>query len=141
MRLTDKQTGYALLRIALGVNFFMHGAIRLYSGLGAFASSTAEHLAKSPLPHGFVLGFGYAIPFLEVLLGLGLILGLFTRLALTLGAVFIMALTIGVTSNQQWDVAGQQLVYSIVFFLLLFFHEHNALALDRGRIISRSPKY
>jgi thiosulfate dehydrogenase [quinone] large subunit len=141
MRLTDKQTAYALLRIAFGVNFFMHGAIRLYSGLGAFASSTAEHLAKSPLPHGFVLGFGYAIPFIEVLLGLGLISGLFTRIALTLGAVFIMALTIGVTSNQQWDVAGQQLVYSIVFFLLLFFHEHNALALDRGPLISGSPKY
>jgi thiosulfate dehydrogenase [quinone] large subunit len=130
MKLTHKQTAYALLRIALGVNFFMHGSIRLYSGLGAFASSTAEHLAKSPLPHGFVLGFGYAIPFIEVLLGLGLILGLFTRLALTLGAVFIMALTVGVTSNQQWDVAGQQLVYSVVFFLLLFFHENNAFALD-----------
>jgi thiosulfate dehydrogenase [quinone] large subunit len=130
MNLTHKRTAYALLRIAFGVNFFMHGGIRLYSGLGAFASSTAEHLAKSPLSHGFVLGFGYAIPFIEVLLGLGLILGLFTRLALTLGAVFIMALTIGVTSNQQWDVAGQQLVYSIVFFLLLFFHEHNALAVD-----------
>ena len=68
MDLTHKQTAYALLRIAFGINFLMHGAIRLYSGLGAFASSTAEHLAKSPLPHGFVLGFGYAIPFLEVLL-------------------------------------------------------------------------
>jgi thiosulfate dehydrogenase (quinone) large subunit len=133
MNLTHKQTAYALLRIAFGINFLMHGAIRLYSGLGVFASSTAEHLAKSPLPHGFVLGFGYAIPFIEVLLGLGLILGLFTRLALTLGAVFIMALTIGVTSNQQWDVAGQQLVYSVVFFLLLFFHENNALALDGRR--------
>jgi hypothetical protein len=32
-------------------------------------------MAKSPLPHGFVLGFGYAIPFLEALLGLTLILG------------------------------------------------------------------
>jgi thiosulfate dehydrogenase [quinone] large subunit len=133
MRLTDKQTAYALLRVAFGVNFFMHGTIRLYSGLGGFASSTAEHLVKSPLPHGFVLAFGYAIPFIEVFLGLGLILGLFTRLALTLGAVFIMALTIGVTSNQQWDVAGEQLVYSAVFFLLLFFHENNAFALDGRR--------
>jgi thiosulfate dehydrogenase (quinone) large subunit len=42
----------------------------------------------------------------------------------------MMALTVGVTANQQWDVAGQQLLYSVVFFLLLFLIEHNALALD-----------
>jgi thiosulfate dehydrogenase [quinone] large subunit len=46
------------------------------------------------------------------------------------GAVFMMTLTVGVTANQQWDVAGQQLVYSLVFFLLLFLVEHNALSLD-----------
>jgi thiosulfate dehydrogenase [quinone] large subunit len=41
-----------------------------------------------------------------------------------------MSLTIGVTSNQQWDIASQQLLYSVVFFLLLYLIEHNALALD-----------
>jgi thiosulfate dehydrogenase [quinone] large subunit len=130
MRLTEKQIAYALLRIAFGVNFAMHGSIRIYNGIGAFAATTAEHLAKSPLPHGFVLGFGYAIPVIEVLLGVGLILGLLTRVALILGAVFMMALTFGVTANQQWDIAGQQLVYSVVSFLLLFLVEHNALAID-----------
>jgi thiosulfate dehydrogenase (quinone) large subunit len=47
-----------------------------------------------------------------------------------LGAIFMMALTAGVTSNQQWDIAGQQLLYSLVFFVLLFSIEHNALAID-----------
>jgi thiosulfate dehydrogenase (quinone) large subunit len=42
----------------------------------------------------------------------------------------MMALTVGVAANQQWDVAGQQLVYSVVFFLLLYLIEDNALALD-----------
>ena len=68
--------------------------------------------------------------FLEAVLGLTLLLGVFTRISLVCGALFMMALTIGVTSNQQWDVASQQLVYSVVFFLLLFLIEHNALALD-----------
>jgi thiosulfate dehydrogenase [quinone] large subunit len=53
-----------------------------------------------------------------------------TRLTLVLGAIFMMALTIGVTSNQQWDVAGQQLVYSAIFFLLLYLLDHNSLAVD-----------
>jgi thiosulfate dehydrogenase [quinone] large subunit len=49
----------------------------------------------------------------------------------------MMALTIGITANQQWDVASQQLIYSLVFFLLLYLIEHNALALD---IYLRSPR-
>ena len=70
MKLSNKPLAYALLRIALGVNFAGHGLIRIHNGVGAFASTTAEHMAKSPLPHGFFLGFGYAIPFIEALLGL-----------------------------------------------------------------------
>jgi thiosulfate dehydrogenase (quinone) large subunit len=137
MRITDKSLAYALLRIALGVNFAGHGLIRIDNGVGAFAAATAEHLAKSPLPHSLTLGFSYAIPFVEAILGLTLILGVFTRVALVCGAVFMMVLTIGVTANQQWDVASQQLLYSTVFFLLLFLIEHNALALDTA--LGRSP--
>jgi thiosulfate dehydrogenase [quinone] large subunit len=130
MRIPDKSPAYALLRIAFGVNFAGHGLIRIYNGAGIFAQSTAEHLAKSPLPHSVTFAFSYAIPFFEAVLGLTLILGVFTRIALICGAVFMMVLTIGVTSNQQWDVAGQQLIYSAIFFVLLYLIEHNALAFD-----------
>ena len=126
----DKQLAYALLRVALGVNFAGHGLIRIYNGVSAFAATTAEHMAKSPLPHGLVFGFGYAIPWIEALLGIALVLGLLTRAALIAGALFMMALTVGVTSNQQWDIAGQQLMYSVVFFLLLSLVEHNQFSLD-----------
>jgi thiosulfate dehydrogenase [quinone] large subunit len=70
---------------------------------------------------------------IEALLGVALILGVLTRATLVLGAIFMMGLTIGVTSNQQWDIAGQQLVYSVVFFVLLFLVEHNALSVDGWR--------
>jgi thiosulfate dehydrogenase [quinone] large subunit len=132
MRINDKSLAYVLLRIAFGVNFAGHGLIRIYNGVGTFASTTAEHMAKSPLPHGLTISFSYAIPFLEAVLGLTLILGVFTRISLICGAVFMMALTIGVTSNQQWDIAGQQLLYSVVFFLLLFFLDENTLSLDNA---------
>jgi hypothetical protein len=79
MRWNDRSLAYALLRIALGVNFAGHGLIRIYNGVGVFAASTAEHLAKSPLPHGLTLGFSYAIPFFEAIIGLTLVLGVFTR--------------------------------------------------------------
>jgi thiosulfate dehydrogenase (quinone) large subunit len=131
MRSNNKSLAYALLRISLGVNFAGHGLIRIHNGVAAFAQTTVEHLAKSPLPPGLTYAFSYAIPFVEAILGLTLILGVFTRVALACGAVFMMLLTIGVTANQQWDIAGQQLVYSVVFFLLLYLIEHNTLALDR----------
>jgi thiosulfate dehydrogenase [quinone] large subunit len=130
MRINDKSLAYALLRIAFGVNFAGHGLIRIYNGVGTFAATTAEHLAKSPLPHGITFAFSYAIPFLEAILGLTLILGVFTRISLVSGAIFMMALTIGVTANQQWDIAGQQLLYSLIFFLLLYLIENNTLAVD-----------
>ena|SRR5260370_29679521 len=130
MRINDKSLAYALLRIAFGVNFAGHGLIRIYNGIGAFAATTAEHLAKSPLPHSAALSFSYAIPFLEAVLGLTLILGVFTRISLVCGALFMMALTIGITANQQWNIASEQLLYSIVFFLLLYLIEHNTLSID-----------
>ena len=132
MRLNNRQLAYALLRIALGVNFAGHGLIRIHNGAAAFAQTTAEHLAKSPLPQSLTYAFSYAVPFIEAILGLTLILGVFTRVSLIAGALFMMALTIGVTSNQQWDLASQQLLYSVVFFLLLFLLEHNQLSLDNA---------
>jgi thiosulfate dehydrogenase (quinone) large subunit len=137
MRFNDKSLAYALLRIAFGVNFAGHGLIRIYNGVGPFATTTAEHLAKSPLPRVFTFGFSYAIPFFEAILGLTLILGVFTRISLVCGAIFMMSLTIGVTANQQWDVAGQQLLYSAIFFLLLYLIEHNSFALDN--YLRRTP--
>jgi len=130
MRITDRSLAYALLRISLGINLAGHGLIRIHNGVAAFAQTTAEHLVKSPLPPGLTYTFSYTIPFLEAILGLTLILGVFTRVSLACGAVFMMLLTIGVTANQQWDIASQQLLYSLVFFLLLFLRDHNALAVD-----------
>jgi thiosulfate dehydrogenase [quinone] large subunit len=126
----DKSLAYALLRIALGVNFAGHGLIRIHNGVAAFATTTAGHLSGSPLPQGITYAFSSAIPFIEAILGLILILGVFTRIALVSGSVFMMLLTVGVTSNQQWDLASQQLIYSVVFFMLLYLLEHNSVAID-----------
>jgi thiosulfate dehydrogenase [quinone] large subunit len=135
-----KAVAYAILRLALGVNFFGHGFFRILSGVPAFAAHTAENMAKGPLPHGLALGFGYCIPFLEILFGGLLILGFATRYTLAVGAMFMVALTFGTTSIQNWTAAGDQLVYSTVFFILLWLVEANTISLDgfllrRKRII------
>ncbi|SEB37889.1 DoxX family membrane protein [Terriglobus roseus] len=125
-----KAIAYALMRLALGVNIFGHGFFRILSGVGAFANGAAAGMDKGPLPHTLSLAFLYATPFIELTLGTLLILGLFTRLALIGGSLFMIALTFGTTSTQNWAGAGTQLQYSLVFFVMLWLVESNAFAID-----------
>ncbi len=130
--MTQRHTAvaYLLMRVALGINFMGHGLFRILSGVGAFAVNTAQGMAKGPLPHGLSLGFGYCIPWIELLLGVLLLCGLFTRIALVAGSLFLIALTVGTTSIQNWAGAGTQLQYSFIFFAMLWLVEANTLSLD-----------
>ena len=125
-----KALAYALLRLALGINIFGHGLFRILSGVGAFANGMVVGMDKGPLPHALSLGFGYCIPWIELTLGTLMLLGLFTRFALAAGSAFIIALTFGTTSTQNWQGAGGQLLYSLVFFVLLWFVEANSISVD-----------
>jgi thiosulfate dehydrogenase [quinone] large subunit len=126
----NKALSYALMRVALGINIFGHGFFRILSGVGAFAHGAVQGMDKGPLPHALSLGFLYATPFLELTLGTLLLLGLFTRLALAAGALFVIALTFGTVSTQNWQGAGGQLLYSLAFFVLLWTVEANRLSVD-----------
>ena len=126
----NKWIAYALMRVALGINFFGHGFFRILTGVGAFAVGMAQGLAKGPLPSNLCLDFGYCIPWIELLLGILLITGLFTRQALAAGALFMIVLTFGTTSVQNWNGAGGQLNYSFIFFAMLWLADADSLSLD-----------
>lgn len=130
MQLNHRQLAYALLRLTIGVNIFGHGLFRILSGVGNFVAHTAQDMEKSPIPHTLICAFSYCTPYIELTLGALLILGLFTRLTLAGSALFIVALTFGTTSIQNWSVAGSQLLYALVFFILLWFAEENIYSLD-----------
>lgn len=130
MTKSHQAVAYLLMRLALGLNFFGHGFFRILTGVGAFAAGTAQGMAKGPLPHALTMGFGYCIPWLELLLGILLLLGCFTRYALVVGALFMLALTFGTTSIQNWNGAGTQLQYSFIFFAMLWLVEANTYSVD-----------
>jgi thiosulfate dehydrogenase [quinone] large subunit len=134
----DFALAYALLRITLGINIAIHGISRIVAGPAAFVATLTKQFAGTPLPHFAVQGFAYALPWAEALIGLLLLFGAFTRGALIAGALLIAVLTFGSTLHQDWDVAGLQLIYAVVYFLLLALLRHNALSVDgllsrRGR--------
>jgi thiosulfate dehydrogenase (quinone) large subunit len=127
----DLSLAHALLRIGLGINFFMHGLSRV-PNLAAFVNHTEQMFAKTWLPMTIVIATGYTIPFIELALGAALILGLFLRPVLVAGFLFLFMLTFGVCLAQNWDVATEQLVYMIALAVLLAGARYHRLALGRG---------
>src|SRR5260370_24463328 len=92
--LLDRRLAFAFLRFTLGLNILMHGAVRLPI-LSAFVAGLEKEFAKTPLPPFAVKAFAYSLPFEEGLVGLLVLVGLWTRNALLLGALSMAAFVFG----------------------------------------------
>lgn len=129
---------FLLARLAIGTSLFGHGLVRLPK-LEKFSHGMAGQFQHSILPEPLVIAFGYALPFAEFVIGLLLLLGLFTRGALVAGAVLMILLIFGTTTIEQWDAIPSQL-FHIVFLvgLLIYVDRYDSYSLDlvrrRGRI-------
>lgn len=76
-----------VIRVALGVVFFAHGAQKVFGWFGGHGlKGTTGYFVSIGIP----LPVAYAACFLELLGGVGLLLGLFTRLA-ALAIIAVMA--------------------------------------------------
>lgn len=85
-----------LARLVLGGVFLVAGALKV---------PTPESLAKATqayqlLPHDVATYVGYALPIIEVILGLLLIIGLFTRISAAISSLLLVAFIIGIA--QAW---------------------------------------
>jgi len=118
----EHQHAYVLLRVLTGINFFGHGFARIFTGthLSGFANGMVQSMKASPLPPALTLYSGYAIPCAELLIGILLLLGLFTRFTLTFAYLLMFVLMFGVTMKQDWATAGSQLLYGLIISILLF---------------------
>jgi thiosulfate dehydrogenase [quinone] large subunit len=118
----EHRHAYLLLRLITGLYFFMHGFARIFTGthLSGFAQGMAKSMASTPLPPSLALATGYVVPCIELLIGTLLLLGLFTRAALTLALLLMLVLMFGIGLKQDWNVAGSQLLYGLILSILLF---------------------
>lgn len=127
----DFSLSYALLRATLGVNIAMHGISRILAGVGVFTAALEKQFAATALPDFAVRAFASALPWAEALIGLLILVGGVTRIALVAGGLLILVLTFGSTLHQDWEIAGLQLTYTVVYSLLIAFRKYNAISLDR----------
>jgi len=128
--IVDQQLAYAFLRFVFGVNIFLHGFSRLMGEPGAFLAYLAQKMAHAPISHFFLPIFAAVLPWVEATIGLLLLLGLFTRVAILAGAAVMVLLMAGASLAQDWDVAGLQLIYCVIYFLLLSYRERNFYSCD-----------
>lgn len=122
--------GYLLFRLAVGMSMAIHGLIRIDHGPGQFAAELAKQFAASPLPAGLVHPFGLCLVWFEALVGILLLLGLFTEVAAAASALEMMALIFGSALLQNWTLVMLQLFYALLFYVLLLKIADNRYSLD-----------
>ena len=124
---------YALLRFVIGIDLFVHGGIRLWSGPAKFVGWMVGQFAATPLPRGLVIAFAWPLPVLELGLGALISVGLFTRCTLTVAFLLLAALVFGSSVRQDWTTVGVQLVYALAYFALLTLVDRDELGVDGWR--------
>lgn len=130
MERKDRSLGYAVLRVSLGFNIFMHCVTRLLAGSANFVNSMAKMFQGTVMPSTLVVPFAHVLPWLEGVIGVLILLGLRTREALVAGALLMLVLTFGTALRQDWDVVAIQLFYSLIYALLIAALRFNTLSLD-----------
>jgi thiosulfate dehydrogenase (quinone) large subunit len=128
---SDQALAYVLLRLTLGVTMVVHGANRIVHGVEQFAAGLDRDFAGTILPAVLVHLFAWILPFIEAGIGALLILGLLTRAALVAGALLMTVLVFGMTLREQFMIVGIQLIYAVIYFVLIYNLRHNSVSLDR----------
>ena len=124
-----RSLAYALARITYGVIFLFYGIEKLRGGVSGFVGSMNQ-LFSGKLPASMVMPFAYFIPFAELISGVLIVLGLFTRVGLTISGLLLLGLTFGMVILGQAPTVAHNLQYVLVNFVLLWFIDANAFCLD-----------
>ena len=127
---SDASVAYAILRLTLGVNIGLRGIVRIAHGTTAFAQGIVKQMEATVLPPSAVYAFAFSLIWVEAAVGLLLILGLQTRLALIVGGLMMTLLTFGTMQIENFQNAWLQLTYALVFFVVLAFRSWNLISLD-----------
>src|ERR1700704_6425689 len=104
--------------------FLFYGIGKFMGGISNFVGGMNQQFSGK-LPAAMVMPFAYFIPFAETISGALILLGLFTRVGLTLSGLLLIGLTFGVIVLGQNPIVAHNLQYVLVNFALLCFVDMN----------------
>lgn len=138
-----------VLRVALGLMFVVAGALKIGLHFDNFNNFAAEIAGFQILPQPFVAPLALLLPFVEIILGAYLVLGLFTRLVgvvatlqlLIFAAAVASAVVRGISTNcgcfgpadgstTSWPEVARDVALALVAALVSW-RGPGALSLDR----------
>ncbi|MCL6218706.1 DoxX family protein [Zunongwangia pacifica] len=130
--MSNHQLAFLLARITLGINFFLHGFVRIPK-LEAFTNGLTQGFEGTMLPLPLIEMVAYAIPFIEVVLGIFVFLGIFSKKTLAAAAIFIMLLITGCAFKEDWSAIGTQMLYALFIFFLIKNLEYEVWAVKKSK--------
>lgn len=94
-------TSLALLlnRVAMGLFFLMAGVGKIRGGVGNFVNDSFKKLQPDWLPDWVAAPYAWSLPFLEIVLGAMLMIGLLTRITASVICLMILSFTIAIAVN------------------------------------------
>ena len=121
----------ALARWCIGIILLFAGISKFSMGIGNFAQMIPAMFEKTWLPKALLVPYGYALPFIELILGAMLILGLFRNASLFMSTLLFISLMFGELllamggDKDSAPVMFQNMVFTFLTAGLLFLHEHD----------------
>ena len=106
-KLDNKALAILLFRISFGINFLLHGIVRM-PDLEKFVKGIQSTFQDTLLPEFMVTPLAYCIPFAELIIGIFLLLNKFTRETLVATFLLMNILVVGSSFAQKWDLVGLQ---------------------------------
>jgi thiosulfate dehydrogenase [quinone] large subunit len=131
LKMSNQQLAFLLARITFGINLFIHGLVRIPK-LNAFTEGVTQGFQETMLPLLLVKPLAYAIPVIELLLGLAILLGIWTRKSLVASAIFIIILISGSAFQENWSGVSTQMLYALFIFFLIKNEEFNVCYLTKN---------
>ena len=109
---------FARLPIALSLAF--HGLVRLPK-LQEFSGWMMKTMEKSMIPEFITLPFSYALPFLESIIGILLLIDYKSQEVIFAAIALMSVLIVGSFSIENWDAVSSQILHCLYLFALLIF--------------------
>ena len=128
--LLGRRLAYFILRLSLGVNFFIHWIVRQFGVSKDFVPATEKLFVGNLLPMWLVHDFLTILPHFEAVLGALLLLGLWTRWTVTAAGLLVTVLLFGTALRSDWTIVSHQMIYLLFVFILLAVEEYDYFSLD-----------
>ncbi|RKD91601.1 DoxX family protein [Mangrovibacterium diazotrophicum] len=125
---------YFFVKLPMALSLLGHGLVRIPK-LQIFSDWMVNFMANSYLPEVMIRSFSYLVPFVEVVTGVLLLVGFYTRQTIYLALALMALFVFGNTTIENWEAITSELLHAGYLTALLYLIQYDRFSLDwfRGK--------